>query len=51
MLLHVVVIAWRSTCWLPLLTLVLDFGCALDIYLLQITSFVSAGSLHMAVIA
>ena len=45
MLLHVVVIAWSSTCWLPLLTSVLDFGCALDICLLHLASFVSAGSL------
>jgi len=45
MLLHVAVIAWRSTCWLPLLTSVLDFGCALDICLLHMAFFVSAGSL------
>jgi cytochrome c oxidase assembly factor CtaG len=45
MLLQVAMIAWRSTCWLPLLTSVLDFSRALDICLLLMASFVLAGSL------
>jgi hypothetical protein len=41
----------RSTCWLPLLTSVLSFGCALDICLLHMASFVLAGSLLFLVAA